>query len=135
MGAMTDDEITIINKDYNQIKTIRVSREEDSSGHLKAISAKLQNVHEIRCVNPYAEFPLSDEQIAVATVLDGMSAAILDGVPPAYTADEFATDIEIVQAFRYSAVANGRRIRLPLHEKVQKALTLTSLGYWKRKIS
>jgi choline dehydrogenase-like flavoprotein len=134
-GAMIDNEITVINKESNQDETILVSREKNSSGNLRSISATLPGFGEVRWLNPFVEFPLSDEQIAVATLLEGMSMAILNGTQPVYTAGEFVSDIEIVQALRYSANANGRRIRLPLLEKMQMALSLTAPSYWKRRIS
>jgi choline dehydrogenase-like flavoprotein len=133
-GAMTDDQITVLNQETNQKETISLAGERSLSGQLKSISATLPKLGEVRWVNPFAEFAFSDEQIAVATILNGMSTAISEGGLPAYTASDFLTDIEVIQAFRYSADSNGRRIRLPLREKVQKTLRLTSLRYWKKKI-
>ena len=130
-GAMADDEIT---QASGRAETVLMHREQSSAGNLKAVSALLPTIGEVRWLNPFSEFPFSDEQIAVATLLKGMSTAIQDGGPPPYTAEEFLTDMEVVQAFRYSANGNGRRVALPLNEKKQKILMLASLTYWRRKI-
>jgi len=131
-GAMTDYQITILND--GETKTLSAVREECSSGGLKSISAVLPNLGAITWSNPFAECKFSDEKIAVATILKGMSKAIAEACRPIYTAEEFLADIEIVQALRYSAEADGRTISLPLKGRMEKARRLASLGFWKRKI-
>lgn len=129
---MTDYQIAILND--GEFRTLSAIREEAPSGGLKSISAVLPKVGTITWRNPFAECKFSDEQIAVATVLRGMAKAIAESSRPIYTPEEFLTDIEIVQAFRYSAEAGGRTISLPLNEKMEKARRLASIGFWNSKI-
>lgn len=120
-GSMRDEIITVLN-DGSAVK-VSLVRNQNNSGNLTSISAILPNVGQVEWVNPFAAFSFSDEQIAVATLIDGMSSAVREGTSPPYTANDFLTDIEIVQAFRYGA-AHGRAIRLPLRANVQKALAI-----------
>jgi choline dehydrogenase-like flavoprotein len=131
-GAMVDYQITTLSD--GDTKTSLAVREENPSGSLKSISAVLPNVGTITWNNPFAECNFSDEQIAVATVLKGMTNGTAGVSRPIYTAEEFLADIEIVQALRYSAEAGGRTITLPLKAKMEKARRLASPGFWKRKL-
>ena len=132
-AAMTDYEIAILND--GQTKTLSAVREKCPSGGLKSISAVLPDLGTITWNNPFVGCKFSDEKIAVATILEGMTKAIAEASRPIYTAEEFLTDIEIVQALRFSAEAGGRNISLPLNERLQKARRLSSPGFWKEKYS
>ena len=105
-------------------------RKEYAMGQLKAISADVPGFGNVTWENPFIERPFSDEQIAVATLLSAMSEAIIFGGAPAYTTEDFNTDIEIVQAFRYSAARGGTPISLPLQDSLEKSKLLTSPHYW-----
>jgi choline dehydrogenase-like flavoprotein len=131
-GAMADYQITTSND--GETKTSLAVREEGPTGSLKSISAILPNFGVITWNNPFSEYNFSDEQIAVATILKGMTKGIAEVSGPTYTAEEFLADIEIVQALRYSAEAGGRTISLPLNAKMEKARKLASPHFWKRKI-
>jgi predicted dehydrogenase len=133
-GAMANDEIRIFNGKSGQIETSRATRLESVPGYLESISADLTGIGKIVWNNPFAEYRFSDEQIAVATILNGMSMTIREGAPPIYTAEDFLADIEIVQAFRYSAHRDGARVALPLQEKKQKAILSFNWGYWKGRL-
>jgi choline dehydrogenase-like flavoprotein len=132
LGAMTDYQIEAMSD--GKIQRFSAAREEDTSGTLKSISAVLPNSGPVTWNNPFSRCRFSDEQIGVATILEGMAKAAVKGSPPLYTADDFLTDIEIVQALRYSAESNGRPISLPLRVKTQNARRLISVGFWKRKM-
>ena len=129
-----DNQIAVLNNISGQVETEVITRGESPSGQLKSISAVLPNVGKVTWDNPFAEYSFSDEQIAVATILQGMSNAISDGAPPIYTNNEFLTDIEIIQAFRYSADALGKNISLPLNERKERMILLARSGFWKRKL-
>jgi predicted dehydrogenase len=131
-GAMTDYQITTSND--GEIKTSLAVREQGPSGGLKSISAALPNIGTITWSNPFAECNFSDQQIAVATILRGMSNCTAKGSQPIYTAEDFLANIEIVQAMRYSAEAGGRTISLPLNTTMEKARRLASIGFWMRKL-
>lgn len=126
-GAMSDDAITVLDEGSNEYRT-KAGRIDGASSRLLSISASLPKFGEVSWLNPFSEFDFSDEQIAVATLIDGMASAIRDANNPVYTASEFLTDIEVVQAFRYAA-AHGRAIRFPFNEKVQRALALVGRLY------
>lgn len=131
-GAMAGYEITTLID--GKTNTSLAIREVDPSGSLKSISVILPDVGTISWKNPYADCNFSDEQIAVATVLKGRDSGTAHVYRPLYPAEEFLTDIEIVQAFRYSADSSGRTISMPLNAKMEKARRLASPGFWTRKI-
>lgn len=64
--------------------------------------------------NPFASQALSDEQIAVATLVRNMADSTLNGGCPAYPASTALEDIEVMTAIRYSAESNGAPVRMPL---------------------
>jgi predicted dehydrogenase len=68
---------------------------------------------EIRWRNPFAGLPFDDEQVAVATVLVGMAAAVRSAEDPPYLASESLLDMELLAAMRYSAAGRGRPVSLP----------------------
>ena len=70
--------------------------------------------------------------IGVATILNGMSEAIAGIAPPLYTVEDFLTDIEIIQAFGYSASRDGAAIKLPLQEAIQRAKLLARPNHWQK---
>ena len=133
LGSIDNDEIHLIRS--GKTETFHAIRRESSPGQLASISAELGEIGHVSWENPFAPYPFSDEQIAVASILNGMSRAAREGIPPLYTARDFLTDIQIVEAFRYSAGRNGADIDLPFTEWKQKTLQLTNAGYWKRKLS
>jgi hypothetical protein len=64
--------------------------------------------------NPFKSHALSDEQIAVATLLSNMSRGVMNGGAPAYPAKNAFEDMEILAAMRISSEANGAPVPLPL---------------------
>jgi predicted dehydrogenase len=75
---------------------------------------------DVRWVNPFASFPLSDEQIAVALLLRQMKSAALHHGYPAYSAADGLADMEILTAMRYSADRNGAPVALPLRDRLER---------------
>jgi predicted dehydrogenase len=131
-AMMTDYHITALLE--GSIETSFAVRQYGPTGSLKSISADLPAVGRITWNNPFAEYNFSDEQIAVATILRGMTKSIGELSQPIYTANDFLQDIEIVQALRYSANQGGRKISLPLKEKMEKARMLASFSFWNKRI-
>ncbi len=134
-AVMSDYEIEVFGEDIGPSGRITAEREWTTSGTLKSISVQVPGTGLVRWENSFADHRFSDEQIAVATVLSAMSRAVLDGKPPIYTCEDFLTDIEIVQAFDFSAIRGGARIPLPLNETRQKVRLLTNSNYWKKRLS
>ena len=133
-GTMVDDDIRFFNQQSGNVETVKAVRRENEAGNLASIEADLPGVGSIVWQNPYAAYPFTDQQIAVATLIDGMAKSVEAGTPPLYTAEAFLTDISIMEAFRYSAQRNGAEIQLPLNEKAQKAQLLVSPHYWRKKL-
>lgn len=77
--------------------------------------------------NPYKSHALSDEQIAVTTLLSNMGRAALSGGVPAYPAKSALEDMEILAAVRYSSEANGAPVPLPLRPIVRKLRRIPGL--------
>ena len=74
--------------------------------------------------NPYAEHDLDDERIAIATVLDGMGAAVRHGTDPLYTPARALVDMELLAAFR-SALRSGSGVELPLRPRREQLRQLS----------
>src|SRR5690606_37805355 len=64
--------------------------------------------------NPFKSSALSDEQLAVGTLLSDMSYGAMNGGVPAYPASDALEDMEMLTAIRYSSEANGAPVPLPL---------------------
>jgi choline dehydrogenase-like flavoprotein/predicted dehydrogenase len=133
-GTMTGSNIQYFDRTSGQIEAGLAVRNYDEQDRLASISATLPGLGYISWENPYVAHPFTDEQIAVATLLEGMSQAVLTGCPPLYTADEFLDNVAIMQAFRFSSQRNGASIPLPFNEKRQKLLSKLDVGRWKRKL-
>jgi hypothetical protein len=133
-AVMIGDEIKLLHPHSQQSEVVQVQRAGNENQTLAAISATLPTVGTVTWKNPYAEYPFSDLEIAVATLLNGMANAVLGSGQPIYTGEEFLKDIEVVQALRYSELRGGARVRLPLNEKRQKLLVGIQPSYWKAKL-
>ena len=93
-GEIVDETLTVNNRTY--------SVERGADGTISLAGERWQN--------PYPG--LTDEQVAVATVIEGMKGN------PVYCPQQFGADIEIVQALRYSKT--GAKIKFPLHARTAK---------------
>jgi choline dehydrogenase-like flavoprotein len=133
-GTMTGSNIQFFDQKSGQIETSVAVRNYDDQNRLISISATLPGIGLVAWENPYIDHSFTDEQIAVATLLEGMSNAVLTGCPPLYTATEFLDNVAIMQAFRFSSQRNGASIPLPFNEKRHKLLSKLNLGKLKRKL-
>jgi hypothetical protein len=131
-GVMHNDEIKMTEPTSKKTDTIPVVQTETPSGHLASISANIPKVGRLAWQNPYEAYPFCEEQIGVASVLDGMHRSVREGAPPPYSAQDFLTDIEIEQAFRYSGLRDGASVSLPLSEWQQKAHLMTNPRFVKQ---
>jgi hypothetical protein len=122
-GTMVDYDIRFLNPKSGRTACVKAIRQENDVVTLESISAVLPDIGECTWSNPYLMYPFSDEQIAVAILLDGFSQSLLTCSSPLYTAEENLIDIAIVWAFRHSAHRNGAEIRLPYSEIIQKGLS------------
>jgi Oxidoreductase family, NAD-binding Rossmann fold len=121
-GTMVDYDIRFFNQKSGRVEAVTATRQQNELNILDSISATLPDIGVYAWQNPYSAHPFSDEQIAVATLLDGMSRSLLTGCSLPYPAEENLIDIAIVCAFNYSARRNGAEIPLPFNETIQKAL-------------
>lgn len=69
----------------------------------------------VRWKNPFASFAFSDEQIAVASLLQNMKLVVHSAGAPAYSAADALQDIEILEAMIRSSERGGAPIRMPLN--------------------
>ncbi|MBR8836307.1 MAG: Gfo/Idh/MocA family oxidoreductase [Stigonema ocellatum SAG 48.90 = DSM 106950] len=123
-GTMVDYDVRYFNQHSGRVEMVKAIRKENGSGNLVSIEASLPDVGTITWENPFAAHPFTDEQIAVATILKAMALSVSTGTSPLYTAEDFLTDISIMQALHYSAQRNGAEITLPFNEIAQKALVV-----------
>ena len=133
-ASMVGNEIRFVNKITGRVDTALASRKQNANSVLESIEVTLPDLGVVTWKNPYAAHSFTDDHIAVATLLDGMSQAILTGRPPLYTAEEFLTNIAVMQAFRYSDYRGGAKIPLPFNETVQKVLAGIRLDVWRRRL-
>lgn len=74
--------------------------------------------------NPFAAYVLSDEQIAVATLLVGMDRAVATNADPVYRACDALIDNDLRTAMQYSARRDGAAVSLPLRPAVERLRTV-----------
>ncbi len=135
LGAMHNDEIRLAQPESKKTGACSVVRTETPARHLASLSADVPGIEKMVWENPFVAYPFSDEQIGVASLLEGMYLSVRQGAPPPYSAQDFLGDIEIVQAFRFSGLREGANVALPLSERRQKVLQMTSPGYWKSRLA
>lgn len=128
LGTMRDATIAL-----KAGQTLTLERELTPAGRLAGVFVKLPGGQEIRWENPYAALSLSDEQVAVATVLDAMADAVQTGTAPAYTGTDFLADIQIVRALAFSRKRGGTNVTLPLNEGWERFRLLASPSALKEK--
>ncbi len=133
-ASMVDHDIRCVSPKTGEVKVIQAVRKSNQVGKLASIEADLPDIGKIIWRNPYENHDFTDEQIAVATIIDGMADSIRTGSSVLYSAENFLVDIAIMQAFHYSAQRNGAEVSLPLNEKLQKFFLATNASYWRRKI-
>jgi hypothetical protein len=125
-GTMVDYDLRFFNRKSARVESVTATRQQTAQNTLDSISATLPDIGVSTWKNPYSAHPFSDEQIAVATLLDSTSQSLLTGSPLLYTAQENLIDIAVVCALNYSARRNGATISLPFNEKIQKVLAAVS---------
>ncbi len=111
-AAMVDGRLKVRGGTTEDVETVDVVRDEHE-GSLRGLAIDIPGAGIVRWNNPHAGRPFTDDQIAVATLLDAMARAIADGGSPLYSADEALRDVEIVQAMHYSARRSGGRSPAP----------------------
>jgi hypothetical protein len=132
-ASMTDDKLNVLVDSCSDIITAKVLRESTEGGSTKRLSISIPEFKDYVWENPYSKDEFSDEQTAVAVLLNSILTNGENGILP-YTASQFAIDIEIDQAINISASRDGAYLTFPLNEKKQQLLKLTSYKFWKNKI-
>lgn len=132
-ATMVDDTIKVAIDANSEAITAKVIHEKTEQGATKRLSISIPSLKEYVWENPYANDHLSDEQTAVAILLNSVFSNGANGLLP-YTADDFAVDIEINQAMNISDARAGASVGFPLNESLQKALKLMSYKFWKNKL-
>jgi hypothetical protein len=135
LGNIHDNRITLIDPLSRRNSQFSILRSKSPTGRLRSIYSNIPDAGSLTWDNPFAAHPFSDEQIAVALLLEGMRLSIRQGKRPLYTASDFQTDMEIVRAFQYSVRRANASIPLPLSENRQKVLLLTDPKYFKYRFS
>lgn len=123
-GAVSDQRMVRSDR-VGQVHAFGIVRTEQE-GRLLRLSVSTGDGHEVAWDNPYAAFCLTDEQIAVALLLEGMTDAVAFGGSPMYDATDALEDIELLAAIRASASRSGAAVggkTWPLVEKVRDRLT------------
>jgi choline dehydrogenase-like flavoprotein/predicted dehydrogenase len=133
-ATMINGDLRYFDHATGQLETASAVREQNDVNTTASISINLRGHGVITFKNAYAKHAFTDDQIAVATLLDGMSRAIQTAASPLYTAQEFLTETAIMQAFRYSSDRNGAVLRVPCNETLQRIRSLTNLRRWKKKL-
>jgi choline dehydrogenase-like flavoprotein/predicted dehydrogenase len=132
-AVMSDYEIELLGEKELRNRVV-AKRELTVTGALKSISADIPGRGVIEWANPFASHHFSDDQVAVATVLNGMANVLPNGAAPLYTCEDFLVDIEIIRAFSFSAKRGGARISLPLNEKQQALRLFANSSFWIKKL-
>lgn len=120
-GSIVDDTLTCQSAGGG-VEVQRVRREH-SGGKLTALAVETP-LGPVRWKNPFETVNLSDEQIAVATLLRGMRLAVHFSGIPLYTAANALQDMECLEAMRRSASRSGAPVSLPLKPLYQAIRTV-----------
>jgi choline dehydrogenase-like flavoprotein/predicted dehydrogenase len=115
-GSIVDDTLLLESTD-GPVQPQAIQRQMQD-GRLQALVAQTP-LGEVRWCNPFAAHRLSDEQIAVATLLSRMKTAVLFGGVPAYTAASGLEDMELLAAMRFSWLRHGKPVQMPLKPRFE----------------
>lgn len=137
-GTIAGSTLRLMSNDRSKTYDIQIKRNSRSDGVILNLTVDVADGLTFEWTNPYAAFGLSEEQIAVASLLSSMLSTEQSSFnhahkPAPYRARDFLTDIEIIQAMRYSSIQNGKTIMLPLNEIKEKIAVALSPSVWKSK--
>lgn len=133
-ASMADDILKVVIDTGSKAITTNIIEEKTEAGTTKLLSLSIPSFKDYVWENPYAKDDLSDEQTAMAVLLNAILTNGMGGISP-YTANDFVKDIEIDQAMNISDARSGASVGFPLNEKKQKILKLLSYKFWKNKIN
>ncbi len=106
-GSAVNDEIVVLDE---RGRSVRLPVEANAAGVGRAprsITATLPAARMVQWQNPFADSGFTDDQVGVALHLAALRAAILAGGRPLYGAHDALRDVEVVEALRRSAEADG----------------------------
>lgn len=89
-------------------------RRNEANGRLRSLAIDTL-LGEVVWSNPFSDFELTDEQIAVAAILRKMAASVQFGGSPTYSAQDSLHDMELLAAMRSSARRNGAATAVPMN--------------------
>jgi choline dehydrogenase-like flavoprotein len=119
-GSFVDDRLTVTDPSGAPVTTV-VQRTEDS-GRLVDLRVAVGD-DEVVWRNPYRQHALTDEQIAVATLLDSLTSVLGTADEPLYRARDALIDSDVRSAMRYAAL-RGAPVRLPMRPSTERARAL-----------
>lgn len=127
LGTLVSGEarFTVSKGDYLTSQIIR----EEVDGDLKALSVETPD-GPVKWDNPFANHGLDDEQIAVGCLVKSMADVVRFSGSPIYPYWSALEDVELINALRYSALRQGRKIQVPTSHTMQKAI-LKSQGIFR----
>jgi choline dehydrogenase-like flavoprotein/predicted dehydrogenase len=131
-GSLIDEEV-IIDGIAGETQRLPITRLMNGN-RLSSLTAQTP-LGTVRWDNPFSKHCLSDEHIAVATLLERMKNAVFFGGLPAYTASEALTDIELLAAMRYSARLGGGRVKVPVKPLLEMVRVHASAAVSRRRAS
>jgi hypothetical protein len=115
LGMGRNEELTRLNRQADRPDPIRIERRIHNVGGMEVLDALVAHLDQdtIDWPNPFHQWYLDDEAIAVATGLRGLAAALTDGVSVEYGLLQAKRDQWLTMAMRKSAQDGGGH-RIPL---------------------
>jgi predicted dehydrogenase len=106
-GSAVNDEVVVLDRHGRSVR-LRVEENFVVLGRApSAITVTLPEGQAVRWENPFADRGFTNDQVGVALHLDALRAALLTGRQPLYSTHDALRDVEIIDAFRRSAGADG----------------------------
>jgi len=114
-GMAIDDRLTTLTPDRKDPKQIEIKRSFHNVGGMETLSELVAVTSpEIVWRNPFRDYYMDDEMIAVADCLISLVHAIREDKQPEYGARQARLDQELTLAMHRSARESGARVSLPL---------------------
>ena len=113
-GMARGDELTLMNEHGTKCRPIRIERRIHNVGGMEVLDALVAHAERplAEWQNPFHQFYLDDEAIAVASCLRSLSQALSHGVPLEYGLAQARVDQVLTEGMRRSAANGGEKVLL-----------------------
>lgn len=131
-GAIINDRLTCVTPTEQVVEAVfRESKKNDPAGTTVRVTCELPDGRSFEWKNPYSDYTLTDDQIALALHLNALCQAMRGQGRVLYSVEDAIQDIELVTAMSFSSKRGGAKITFPFNPYAQYLRLFLSPAFWK----